>query len=311
MLDINLMMNLFRVPSQSGSEYLVSEYIQSFLNKNSISYKIDDIGNIYNISKNAPLLCAHMDTVQDNVDTYLSQHVRYYEHEQVIKGYGVIGADDKAGIYTILYLLQNGEDINFLFTVQEEAGAIGAQYFSSKMDFSSLPYGLIVDRKGSSDIICKHNDYGTDEFDHALVSVGKHFGFIPAYGLFSDCDELNKQISCANLSAGYYNPHTKQEFLRVNELHNTINFVHSFIKNIDVNYPAPENSYQKYSFFSYYDDELSSIDGVCDLCGSIEEAFKIETINKKLCTRCLTELMWEINSIAYNTSDEIVYDRDI
>mgnify|MGYP006283542211 FL=1 len=209
-MDYEILLNLFKIPAMTGDEESVRNYIISILEIYDIEYETDVVGNVYNISnKEVPLLCAHMDTVQDYKDYVMKDYIRIYK-DNILKGAGTIGADDKCGIYTILDLLMNGEKINFLFTVQEEMGGMGSDYFMSKNDISDLPYGLVIDRYGSSDILCVQNDYGTKEFEYALEKVGEDFGFYPARGVWCDADHLNEQISCANLSCGYYGHHTKK-----------------------------------------------------------------------------------------------------
>ena len=51
-MDNKLLLELFRLPSQSGKEELVQNFIVEYLTKYNIPYFIDDFGNIFNISYN-------------------------------------------------------------------------------------------------------------------------------------------------------------------------------------------------------------------------------------------------------------------
>jgi len=317
-MNTKLLLDLFHIPSQSGSENNVQNFILDFLAKNQIECEIDEIGNIYNISQTGrPLLSAHMDTVQDNFDVLMSKFIEI--KGGVVKGYGVIGGDDKCGIYTILDLLENGHrDFNFVFSVQEEVGGIGIEQFIREQNLSHIIWGIVLDRRGSSDILCnKGHEYGVEDFERALLSVGKNFGFSQGEGTFSDADYISEQISCANISVGYYNAHQKNEYVVISELQNTINFVHYLVMHLDVYYEAPEKifSYSSWSrhqpFIGYGYEEIDDyIDGycrevtidVCDICGTTSDDVKtVKTLGFKLCGGCKNDLLHELES-------EIIYD---
>lgn len=286
-MDKQLLLDIFRIPSQSGYEDDMNAFIIDFLRKEAIPYSVDDIGNIYNVNcRNRPLLNAHTDTVQDDTDGKLQKLVKIYNN-RFLKGYGVIGADDKCGIYIILQLLKTNE-FNFLFTVQEESGLMGSSYFMSKNDISYIPYGLTFDRYGSSDILCTSNDYGNQKFEDALEVVGREFGYRPAMGVLSDADNISDQISTCNLSVGYYGHHTKSEFVDINELENAVNYAQAILDNIQEKFEAPDkrNSYKYYSGYGYYDDdyftdieELKELEGheVCCITGKLSS--KLTYIN--------------------------------
>lgn len=300
-MNKEMLVDMFRIPASSGNEEKMRIYIETILKKMNIYYEVDSIGNVYSITDACkPLLCAHMDTVQMHSDELLSKHIRIYKN--IIKGYGVIGADDKAGIYTILNLLENGEKFNFLFTVSEEMGALGSLAFIKENDISFLPYALVIDRMGNDDIICYNNDYGVYEFDHTLEMVGEQFGFSSGHGTFSDADNLNEQLSCANLSCGYYFPHTKNEHLNLIDLQNTINFVHAIIKNITDKFDAPVKKFDNiFGINSYFDEDIKSFGFVqCNNChGYVEETTYIETLAQHLCNDCISQLQWELEYISY------------
>lgn len=329
-MDTKLLLELFHIPSQSSKEHRMKEFLCSYLKSISIPFTMDQAGNIYNIShKNKPILSAHMDTVQDNFDILMSKFIDV--KDGIIKGYGVIGADDKNGIYAILDLLKNGHtDINFVFSVEEEIGGIGSSFFVRKNDLSHILYGLILDRRGSGDIICEYNEYGTKKFESVLTQIGTHYGFKPGKGTFSDADSLSDQISCANLSVGYYNAHCKNEYLVLSELQNTINYVHSIIKNLDVKFESPDktfyysgssygwlNDVSKTSGFvrgdGYDDDYLYPIETAetCELCGSHKTPSKyVKTLQLFLCKDCVEDLRWELESLSEEEYNDETFEDD-
>lgn len=317
-MDRKLLMDLFMIPSQSKKEGGIIAFIESYLREIDIEFKTDDVGNIYNISnKDKPLLSAHMDTVQDDSDVLMSKFINM--KGDIIKGYGVIGGDDKCGIYAILDLLKNGHtDVNFLFTVQEENGGIGSTYFMNNNTISHCLYGLVLDRRGSGDIICEKNSYGTRDFENVLVKMGAPFGYKVNTGTFSDADFISEDISCANLSVGYYNAHMKNEYVVIPELQNSINYVHAVIKNLDIKFGAPikkaYSSYPKdigwlnstsgvdvlddyiYDNFLNESDVFATHEDECYLCGSPASIY-IDTLSSFICDRCFEELQWEMETI--------------
>lgn len=321
-MNKELLLKLFHIPSQSGLEGDVANFITDFLDRNDIKYEMDEVGNIFNIShENKPLLSAHMDTVQDETDVMMAKfiHIR----GDILKGYGVIGGDDKCGIYTILHLMENGhkDDFNFVFSVQEETGGIGIDYFTSNQDLSHITWGLVLDRKGNSDILCESHEYGTKEFENALLSIGQSFGFSIGQGTFSDADYLSDQISCANISVGYYNAHEKSEYVVLSELNNTINFIHYLKKHLDViKFDSPRKTFswarnsKSYGYYDYPDDtEFYDAYGqvkevkVCDICGSMSDTVRpVKALGFNLCLDCKSDLFQELEGEFYY---EIEYER--
>jgi putative aminopeptidase FrvX len=311
-MDTKLLLDMFHIPSQSSKESKMREFLTSYLKSIGISFKLDSVGNIYNISNiNKPLLSAHMDTVQDDFDVLMSKFIGI--KQGMVKGYGVIGGDDKCGIYAILDLLKNGHtDVNFIFSVEEEVGGIGSSYFEKHNDLTHILYGLILDRRGSGDIICEYNEYGTKHFESTLAQIGTHYGFKPDKGTFSDADNFSEQISCANLSVGYYNAHCKNEYVILSDLQNTINYVHSIVKHLDVKFEAPEKtfSYTGYGWLNGRNHSGHADYGVeeylyptetaemCELCGSTKTPSRLlKTLGFHLCKDCIEDLKWELDGI--------------
>jgi len=255
-MDKDLLLNIFKIPSLSGSEDSMRSFITKFLDERKIPYEIDRYGNIFNTSyKNKVLLNAHMDTVQDSNDAKMAKFIRI--RGSILKGYGVIGADDKCGIYIILELLKNRK-FNFLFTVQEEVGCIGVQGFlgENKNKLKNVACALTLDRWGDKDILCVDNDYGTEKFQNKLSKIGKDFGYLPNQGLFCDADYLSEEVSSCNLAVGYYDHHTKQEYVDLKDLEKAKKYIQALVDNIDTRYDPPNKgyTYTNFPYHEYMDD---------------------------------------------------------
>jgi len=293
-VDNKLLMRLFKLPSQSGCEDDMISLVCKELDAIGIEYEVDSIGNIFNISQSGkPLLSAHLDTVQEKDDVKMADFIRM--KEGYIKGNGIIGGDDKCGVYIILYLLSQGDEFNFVFSVQEETGGQGINQFTLSNRFDNIPYGLVLDRKGNTDVICTKNEYGIEEFENVLLEIGGVFGYTKAIGTWSDADIISDYISCANISVGYYNAHTVDEYVSLNDLQKSVDFVHNIIKNVIDFFDAPNKS-------NYVNYSKALSDKTCDLCN--RDSYKthvLETVfGITVCDECLRSIQWEVNSIVEN-----------
>lgn len=173
------------------------------------------------------LLVAHLDTVYDH--SYRRAGFFKYEPQQesqkkqlffdkeqsVLWSPQGLGADDRAGVFLILKLLQNGLRPHVVFTTDEEIGGLGAETFANHykkiLKKSNIKYIIEVDRQGSED--CVFYDCANEEFEKYINS----FGFITDIGSFSDISIICPACGIAgvNLSVGYYNEHTPSEFLSI------------------------------------------------------------------------------------------------
>lgn len=288
-MNKELLMNIFRIPAETGGEKAMATFIKSYLKKNSIKYKEDKKGNIYNVSHTGnPILSSHMDTVQDKYDMKLTNFIKI--RGNVLSGYGVIGGDDKCGIYIILDLVTQVKNLNFIFSVEEESGGDGIRTFVSNNDLTGITYGLVLDRRGNSDIICCKNDYGIKKFENLLLEVGKVFGYSVSSGTFSDADYLSDKISCANVSVGYYNPHSKDEFVLLDDLEKACHFVFSIIKNIKEKFAKPlKYNYKKsrFNYYSYDNSYYSSTYDKCFICNKEKtKLIYLAALDKYTCKSC-------------------------
>jgi tripeptide aminopeptidase len=316
LVDTRLLSSLFNIPSISGKEEAIIDYISSYLNNMGVSFKTDEYGNVFGINhKNAPLLSAHTDTVQKECDADLTKFIKI--RGDILSGYGVIGGDDKCGLYIILKLLEEGEKINFVFPSMEEVGGVGSDHFVKKNYnlIENLPYCLVLDRRGSSDIISKKNGYCEEDFSQILNAIGKEFNYKENAGTFSDADNISDVLACANLSVGYYNPHSSYEYVNLVDLKNSMDFTHSIVKNVKEKFKTPTNKSRLSHYPSIYsdipseisheisyekdvwDDPYDSIFLECDSCGLYREKHEtreIKSINKVLCRECYLNLIEEL-----------------
>lgn len=185
------------------------------------------------------LVVAHMDTVFEKPP----KKILYRKNEdKVFNPCGGLGGDDRCGVYAIMQLLKKYRP-HVLFTEDEEIGCIGAEKTVEKLAKPNVKYIIEFDRRGSDD--CVFYDCGNNEF----IDYVESFGFVTDFGSCSDISILGSawDIASVNLSSGYYNEHTKKEYIIFNELKETIKRAESMLNVIE---KAPYFDYQKIKYTS-------------------------------------------------------------
>lgn len=231
-MNNSLLQKLYLTHSPSKKEDRMSTLIQEELENLKLSFKQGPLMMLYSITPGTPLMVAHMDQIQttkcDKVMTFKDK-IYGFTNSGKLSG---LGADDKNGIFIILDILrQHREQVSFIFTSNEECGGY-LHHLMDKIDISHNPYALVFDRKGAGDIIGTSNNYCCDDLETAVATMGKPFGYKPANGIFSDCNELSKHIPCINLSCGYYSAHTEEEHTKPAELWNAMKFANELIRHL-------------------------------------------------------------------------------
>lgn len=238
-----------------------------------LGYKKTESTNNYIFAKgNIPvLLIAHVDTVLKSPPTEI-----FYDSEKTVmwspRG---LGADDRAGIFSILKILEdNSLRPSILFTNGEEKGGIGAKAFVLKYPKSpikNLKYIIQLDRQGEKD--CVFYDCGNKKFEKYVNS----FGFKTEWGTFTDISIIAPKwdIAAVNLSVGYFYEHTTSEHLVLNYMVKTIFKVTKMLK--DAKSVKKFDFQADYSYYSYSCD-VPSVKPfeICDRCFGV---FPCEELN--------------------------------
>lgn len=173
-------------------------------------------------------LVAHLDTVF-NIPP---KDIYYDEQQQVMWSPQGLGADDRAGVYAILKIIEDGFKPTIIFTTDEELGGLGAEDLI--LDFPKCPFKgikiiLELDRSGEKDCVfyyCKNT-----RFEKYIQS----YGFEYAEGTFSDISFIAPTwgIAAVNLSVGYLNEHSPLEILHTDWLNQTIERIKMILKKIN------------------------------------------------------------------------------
>ena len=189
-----------------------------------------------------PGIAAHLDTVHPIVDIYrvLVDTISSGTASRQFFSLTGIGGDDKCGIFILLSILfsRKVEKVKAFFFVDEEVGCIGAgkAVREHKDWFSDVGYLIEADRRGSSDIILSYSGSETvsPAFKEILLTEGAkpQFTFKPAAGSISDVMKIQEDtgISSINLSCGYYNPHSADEFIDESDMLKSRDFIVHLLK---------------------------------------------------------------------------------
>ena len=171
-----------------------------------------------------------------------------------------IGADDKNGIWICLKCLEDFKVMKCVFFVQEENGCIGSRGADMAF-FSDCRFVLQCDRWGNSDFITRIHGTELCTRDFVGCANSTKYGYKPVEGGTTDVYMLKRRglpVSCANISCGYYEPHTDREYTILEDLHKCYRFVrHIVIAHKTVSIHSPEA--EQYPFPGYY--ELFGIGG--------------------------------------------------
>ena len=167
-------------------------------------------------------LVAHLDTVfpVPVKSLYYDSSIRCYWSEQGL------GADDRAGVFAVIQIIESGLRPSVIFTLDEEIGGLGAQALAKiSCPIPNLKFLIQLDRRGKDD--CVFYDVDNPEFTKYIES----FGFKTAIGSFSDISYLCPawRVCGVNLSVGYRNEHTVSETLNVVHLRQTIKKVKNIL----------------------------------------------------------------------------------
>lgn len=187
--------------------------------------------------KNKVLLIAHVDTVYDTYWGYPPKKHQVLEEKGIVKAVDeneapqLLGADDRAGIAMLWIFKDSGHSL--LITDGEEHGRIGSNWLISEnkdiADSINQNHQFLIqlDRRNRTDFKCY--DVGTDEFRNFIE---EHTGYLePDRHSFTDICTLCKKICGVNFSIGYYNEHSKNETLNIQEWLNTLNVVRKLLGN--------------------------------------------------------------------------------
>lgn len=176
----------------------------------------DAHGNyFYKVGDSRTIFASHLDTACKE-----STSVVHVIEGNIIKtdGKSILGADDKAGVTIMLYMMIHNVPGLYYFFIGEEVGCIGSGLASKYGDFKGK-YDRIIsfDRRDVDSVITFQSSTRccSDKFADALAKELNKSGLKykkDDTGVYTDSAEFTDIIpECTNLSVGYYREHTHNE----------------------------------------------------------------------------------------------------
>lgn len=266
------------VLSQESLRKTMAEYVKKRYGEDKVLERKE---YVYAVGDIPIALVAHLDTVFKTPPQTI-----YYDKEKcVMWSPEGLGADDRAGVFAIIKILQAGLRPTVIFTTDEEKGALGAEKLVQEVPqpFTELKYVIQLDRRGSND--CVFYNCGNETFTEYVET----FGFAENYGSFSDISVICPawKIAGVNLSIGYDDEHSVTETLNTTHMLQTISKVKKMlqVENIPAfeYIPALGLGYKGLSMYGYpgWDDWYWAEDFKCEKCGKKFSEYEVLPIVSK------------------------------
>ena len=168
-----------------------------------------------NGKKPETIFIAHLDTVGNPPH----QTIEHVLQGDILSSDGatILGADDKAGVTVLLYLIHKGVPGLYIFTYGEESGRIGSRAFAQRYSAKDYKRAIAFDRKGTTSIITRQSGQTScsDEFAEALIRAFQKQGMTyqkDPTGSYTDTVSFFGEVpECTNISVGYHDQHTPHE----------------------------------------------------------------------------------------------------
>jgi tripeptide aminopeptidase len=251
-MNIDFLKEVLSLPSISGNESMVRDYIIEYAKDNGIDHYTDAKGNLY-LTKGCdymtsgeyyPCVVAHMDTVHrshsdliesktnlivesstysegsnDEITTLIAKHPETKEQTG-------IGGDDKCGVYVCLEMFKRFDVLKGAFFVEEEIGMLGSKVADDNF-FKNVGYAIQFDAPSSNWIseICSGVRLFDEDFRSEIKDTLNECGYTKfSVDPFTDVNQLAKKydFNCLNLGCGYYRQHTNSEYVVIEEVFNSV-----------------------------------------------------------------------------------------
>lgn len=230
------------------SQKSLKNHVKQMLKKTHDEVTVAD-GYVYAQGIFPVLLVAHLDTVHEK----LPNMIVYDQTQDIISSPNGIGGDDRAGVYMIFEILKLF-NCSVLFCEDEEVGGIGAGKFAKSELASELHFNYIIefDRANANDAV--FYSCANDEFEKFIT---RDF-YKTNYGTYSDICDVAPALGCAavNLSCGYYKAHTKDEYVVLSEMENSIRAACDILARTShddkFEYVEDESVYDNWTGYGYY-----------------------------------------------------------
>jgi len=180
----------------------------------------DEFGNLFiKIGESDVMFTSHLDTA-----TSALTEVKHVFEGNIIKtdGKSILGADDKAGVTVMLYMIEQGVPGLYYFFLGEEVGCVGSKKVAAVQKdnkIEGINKVISFDRRGTTSVITYQSGQrcSSDKFGEALAKelnvADDTFKYeIDPTGVLTDSVQFIKiYAECTNISVGYKSEHTFSE----------------------------------------------------------------------------------------------------
>jgi len=244
--DIELLKEVLSVPTKTYQEERMVAYIANWLVDNNIEYYIDINNNIYATKKEGnvpsdfyyPCVISHTDTVH-NIDTIniREENLLNAQHQlkSSLKAYNNhgnptgIGGDDKCGVFACLTLLKELPYLKAAFFVSEETGCHGSKKADPEF-FKNVGYAIQFDAPENwmiteqcyGNILFDRDSEFFEKIDKVLTEGMNNDDMRYMIHPYTDVYALRNKFdfSCINFSIGYYDYHSPNEYVVIEDVFN-------------------------------------------------------------------------------------------
>jgi di/tripeptidase len=259
MNNLQLLKDVLSVPTKTYQEERMVAFLVNWLTENNIPHFVDEHNNVYATKQESselpedfyfPCVISHTDTVH-NIDTInvREEMLNNAQGEEKLsyKAYNDegnptgIGGDDKCGVFACLTLLQELPNVKAAFFVSEETGCHGSLKASEEF-FANVGYGIQFD--APENWMVTERCFGQVLFDRdseffescdKVLTEGMDQNYMeymvhPYTDVYALRGKFN--FSCINISIGYYNYHTRHEYVVVEDVFNGIDIGKKMIESL-------------------------------------------------------------------------------
>jgi tripeptide aminopeptidase len=302
-MNVEFLKDVLSLPSISGNESMVRDYIVEFARNNDIEYEIDNKGNVYltkgrdrvTLGEYYPCVVSHIDTVhRSHID--LINDKRRLDIVENVKGDLIaynpltneqtgIGGDDKCGVFVCLSLFLEMDILKGAFFVEEEIGMLGSREACEEF-FKNVGYAIQFDAPSADWIteVCSGVKIFDSEFKDKIKPVLNEGGYTKfSNDPFTDVNQLSQKFNfnCLNLGCGYYEQHRDSEYVVVDEVKKSLHMGIKLIRFLGVadylrmdkgevesiystNFSNTTNSNYEYGNDEYYEEDEVKFIKQCD-----------------------------------------------
>jgi hypothetical protein len=169
------------------------------------------------------IFSSHLDTVEHEIhgSTVKEQGLILSSSNVItVKGGGILGADDGAGVWLLVNMIDANVPGRYFFFAGEESGGIGSSFAVRTYPnlFKGFDRAVAFDRRGTGDVIVSQcvGDCASPLFGVTLADLlsCETYKFDVTHGVYTDTAEMIGLVpECVNISCGYYNEHSPSESL--------------------------------------------------------------------------------------------------